>query len=52
VVVVNLGVALLALGQPVGWWLAGLGLAAFLPLAAAALAWRVADGAGWHSPAG
>jgi hypothetical protein len=26
-----------------GWWLAGLGLGTFVPLAAAALAWRVVE---------
>jgi hypothetical protein len=45
VAVVNLGVLLVVVGPPggwaptAGWWLAGLGLAMFLPLAAAALAW-------------
>jgi nitrite reductase (NO-forming) len=44
VAAVNLGV-LLVVGPPggwaptVGWWLAGLGLGGFLPLAVAALAW-------------
>jgi nitrite reductase (NO-forming) len=37
---VNLGVALLVAGAPprIGWWLAGLGLGSFVPLAAVALA--------------
>jgi nitrite reductase (NO-forming) len=45
----NLGVLLLVAGPPggwavrAGWWLAGLGLGAFVPLAAAALAWRVIE---------
>jgi nitrite reductase (NO-forming) len=45
----NLGVLLLVAGPPggwagrAGWWLAGLGLGAFVPLAAVALAWRVVE---------
>jgi len=45
----NLGVLLLVAGPSgggagrAGWWLAGLGLGAFVPLAAAALAWRVVE---------
>jgi nitrite reductase (NO-forming) len=58
VAAVNLGVALLVAGSPggwaarAGWWLAGLGLGAFVPLAAAALAWRVVEDAGPADPAG
>jgi len=54
---VNLGVLLLAAGPTsgwasrAGWWLAGLGLGSFVPLAAAALAWRPVD-AGPGGPAG
>jgi nitrite reductase (NO-forming) len=49
VVATNLGVGLLVAWPPggwasrAGWWLAGLGLGAFVPLAVAALAWRVVD---------
>jgi nitrite reductase (NO-forming) len=49
VAAINLGVVLLLTGPPggwaarVGWWLAGVGLGAFLPLAAAVLAWRVME---------
>jgi nitrite reductase (NO-forming) len=44
----NLGVLLLVAGPSgwagrAGWWLAALGLGAFVPLAAAALAWRVVE---------
>jgi nitrite reductase (NO-forming) len=45
----NVGVLLLVAGPSggwagrAGWWLAGLGLGAFVPLAAAALAWRVVE---------
>lgn len=45
VAVINLGVVLVVVGPPggwaptMGWWLAGLGLGGFLPLAVAALAW-------------
>jgi nitrite reductase (NO-forming) len=58
VAAVNLGVALLVTGSPggwavhAGWWLAGLGLGAFVPLAAAVLAWRVVEDAGPADPAG
>jgi nitrite reductase (NO-forming) len=51
VVAINLGVLLLVAGPSggwagrAGWWLAGLGLGAFVPLAAAALAWRVVEDA-------
>jgi nitrite reductase (NO-forming) len=37
VAAVNLGVLVLLAGSAVGWWLAGLGLASFVPLAVAAL---------------
>jgi nitrite reductase (NO-forming) len=37
VAAVNLGVLLLVAGSAAGWWLAGLGLASFVPLAVAAL---------------
>jgi nitrite reductase (NO-forming) len=37
VAAVNLGVLLLVAGAAAGWWLAGLGLGSFVPLAAAAL---------------
>jgi nitrite reductase (NO-forming) len=37
VAAVNLGVLVLLAGSAVGWWLAGLGLASFMPLAVAAL---------------
>jgi nitrite reductase (NO-forming) len=49
VLAVNLGVALLVAlpaggwGHRTGWWLAGLGLGSFLPLAAAVLAWRAVE---------
>jgi nitrite reductase (NO-forming) len=50
VVATNLGVLLLVVAEPsggwagrAGWWLAALGLGAFVPLAAAALAWRVVE---------
>jgi nitrite reductase (NO-forming) len=49
VIAVNLGVALLVALPAggwvyrVGWWLAGLGLGSFLPLAAAVLAWRAVE---------
>ena len=52
VAAINLGVVLLLTGPPggwaarVGWWLAGVGLGAFLPLAAAVLAWRVVEDTG------
>jgi hypothetical protein len=52
VAAINLGVVLLLTGPPggwvarLGWWLAGLGLGAFLPLAAAVLAWRVVEDTG------
>jgi nitrite reductase (NO-forming) len=55
VLAINLGVALLvalpASGwvHRTGWWLAGLGLGSFLPLAAAVLAWRAVEDA---DPAG
>jgi len=44
----NLGVLLLVAAPSggagrAGWWLAGLGLGAFVPLAVAALAWRVVE---------
>jgi nitrite reductase (NO-forming) len=57
VAAVNLGVALLVAGSPggwaarAGWWLAVLGLGAFVPLAAAVLAWRVVEDAGPADPA-
>jgi nitrite reductase (NO-forming) len=49
VVAINLGVLLLVAGPSggwagrAGWWLAGLGLGAFVPLALAALAWRLVE---------
>jgi len=49
VVASNLGVGLLVAWPPGGWagraggWLAALGLGAFVPLAVAALAWRVVE---------
>jgi hypothetical protein len=52
VAAINLGVALLVTGSPggwaarAGWWLAVLGLGAFVLLAAAVLAWRVVEDAG------
>jgi nitrite reductase (NO-forming) len=52
VAAINLGVVLLVTGPPggwaarVGWWLTGLGLGAFVPLAAAVLAWRVMEDTG------
>jgi nitrite reductase (NO-forming) len=55
---VNLGVLLLAAGptsgwaSEAGWWLAGLGLGSFVPLAAAALARRPVDDDGPGGPAG
>jgi nitrite reductase (NO-forming) len=58
VVAANLGVVLLVAGPPggwagrAGWWLAGLGLGAFVPLAAAALAWRLVEDAGPRGPVG
>jgi hypothetical protein len=54
----NLGVALLVAWPPgswagrAGWWLAGLGLGAFVPLAVAALAWRVVEDIRPGGPAG
>ncbi len=56
VAAVNLGVALLVAGSPggwaarAGWWLAVLGLGAFVPLAAAVLAWRLVEDAGPAHP--
>jgi nitrite reductase (NO-forming) len=58
VVAINLGVALLVVVAPggwagrAGWWLAGLGLGAFVPLAVAALAWRVVEDIRPGGPAG
>jgi nitrite reductase (NO-forming) len=58
VVAINLGVALLVAWPPggwagrAGWWLAGLGLGAFVPLALAALAWRVVEDIRPGGPAG
>jgi nitrite reductase (NO-forming) len=57
VAAVNLGVVLLVAGSPdwvarAGWWLAVLGLGAFVPLAAAALAWRLVEDAGPADPVG
>jgi nitrite reductase (NO-forming) len=57
VVAANLGVLVLVAGPQggwagrAGWWLAGLGLGAFVPLAAAVLAWRLVEDAG-PGPAG
>jgi len=57
VAAINIGVALLVAGSPggwaarAGWWLAVLGLGAFVPLAAAVLAWRVVEDAGPADPA-
>lgn len=54
----NLGVVLLVAGPSggwagrAGWWLAGLGLGAFVPLAAAALGWRVVEDTQPDGPAG
>ena len=58
VVAVNLGVVLLVAGSSggwvarAGWWLAVLGLGAFVPLAAAVLAWRLVEDAGPAHPVG
>jgi nitrite reductase (NO-forming) len=56
VAAVNLGVVLLVAGSSggwvarAGWWLALLGLGAFVPLAAAVLAWRLVEDAGPAHP--
>jgi len=58
VAAVNLGVVLLVAGSSggwaarAGWWLAVLGLGAFVPLAAAVLAWRLVEDAGPADPVG
>ena len=58
VAAVNLGVVLLVTGSPgdwaarAGWWLAVVGLGAFVPLAAAVLAWRLVENAGPADPVG
>jgi nitrite reductase (NO-forming) len=58
VAAVNLGVVLLVTGSPGGWaasagWrLAVVGLGAFVPLAAAVLAWRLVENAGPADPVG
>jgi nitrite reductase (NO-forming) len=58
VVAANLGVVLLVAAPQggwagrAGWWLVGLGLGAFVPLAGAALAWRVVEDAGPRGLAG
>jgi nitrite reductase (NO-forming) len=58
VAAVNLGVVLLVAGSPggwaarAGWWLAVVGLGAFVPLAAAVLAWRLVEDAGPADPVG
>ena len=57
VAAINLGVVLLVAGSPgwvarAGWWLAVLGLGAFVPLAAAVLAWRLVEDAGPADPVG
>jgi nitrite reductase (NO-forming) len=56
VAAVNLGVVLLVAGSPggwaarAGWWLAVVGFGAFVPLAAAVLAWRLVEDAGRLTP--
>jgi nitrite reductase (NO-forming) len=57
VAAINLGVALLVAlpggwAGRAGWWLAGLGLGAFVPLAVAALAWRLVEDTRHGGPAG
>jgi nitrite reductase (NO-forming) len=58
VAAVNLGVVLLVAGSPggwaarAGWWLVVAGLGAFVPLAAAVLAWRLVANAGPADPVG
>jgi hypothetical protein len=56
VAAVNLGVVPLVAGSPggwaarAGWWLAIVGFGAFVPLAAAVLAWRLVEDAGRLTP--